>query len=989
MFGAVPVVAQPVPFDIPSELASKSIPELARQADVQILGPGETLKSITTPEVKGTFDVTAALEMMLKGTDLTVGRTAKGVITISLKKKNCNEEGDTMSRNPKNTVSVIALLFGALTTPACMAQSAPTSDTNEMETVVVTGTLIRGVETPTGSNLVNIGATDIKASGVTTAMDLLNQNIPQLGFFNTVQTGSANFGSAVPKILLRGIQNSGASATLVLFNGHRVVPMGVLSTEPDPELIPADVIQSVQVMPDGGSATYGSDAVGGVVNFVTRTHFDGVQVHAQDSIGDGYNEFNVSLTAGKSWDGGSAYISVLHNNHNALFGKDRDFVTENFTAHGGNDNRGTACDYGVISPNGTTTKYLGSTFAAATTLPRCDRSDNTSFYPAETRNSIFAYAEQQLTKSLKFSVDGYWSKREDKIYIDSNAFGSTLTITNTNPYWHAVGTETSQTVAFGLARAIGPYRITPQDFTQYQVTPVLTWDVDGNWEVRSSLTYGQSTSNIHDRSGVNGNLISSATFDPYDPSVTPGGVIDSITNFEIYSQGINTVASAQVVADGKVWTLPGGDVHLAVGGEIRRQTLHDVTYTGTIGSSNPSTGGIFPAGRTIKAGFAELLVPIVGAGNALAGVQKLSLDLAVRYDDYSDFGGTTNPRIGIDYAPIDDLIFRANFQTTFDAPSLADSGNKVDTRFQFRSFAPNYRIFLAGAGENLKPTTGTTFSVGGDYTPHAIDGLKMGVTYWNTTLKNMISQALSAYGSSANALSTSYNLCGTAGTPVNGVCTLAYLQSLQPQYIRIDASGTPGINTLQDILATGTLQGVLDARRKNFGGQKISGLDFDASYSRDVSFGSVFAQVNGTYILSKRFEARPGAVWQDQIAGITINGQTPEYSIVGAVGASVGPYTGRIQVNHTAGYHIPTGTAVGQTDVDPFTVVNLYLSADLGKLAILDENELTLSINNIMDQAPPYFGVQQTLGQSVYTGFNPATGSTLGRMFIIGLRSKF
>ena len=83
MLGGMPVHAQVGQFNIPSEEASKSIPELARQADVQIIGPGEALQSVVTPEVKGTFDVIVALEMMLKGTDLKVGRSAEGVITIS------------------------------------------------------------------------------------------------------------------------------------------------------------------------------------------------------------------------------------------------------------------------------------------------------------------------------------------------------------------------------------------------------------------------------------------------------------------------------------------------------------------------------------------------------------------------------------------------------------------------------------------------------------------------------------------------------------------------------------------------------------------------------------------------------------------------------------------------------------------------------------------------------------------------------------------
>jgi iron complex outermembrane recepter protein len=986
VLGSISVCAQAEQFNIPSEKASKSIPELARQADVQIIGPGEPLQNVITPEIKGTFDVIAALEMMLQGTDLTVSRSAGGVVTISSKKKNCNDEGETMSQKSGTATSAVALLLSAFAAPACHAQAAPAPDTGTVETVVVTGTLIRGVEKPTGSNLVSIGVEDVKASGVTTALDLLNQMVPQLSSFNTLQTGSSNAGGAVTKVALRGYVNSGATGTLILFNGHRVVPMGILSTEPDPDLIPADVIQSIQVMPDGGSATYGADAVGGVVNFITRTSFDGIQVHAQDSFADSYNEFNISLTGGTSWNGGNALISVLHDDHDALFGRDRDYDTTDFTSHGGLDYRSARCGYGTFSVGGKT--YIGPDFSTVSAAPKCDPTDNSSIYPSESRNSVFGYVEQNLTDSLKFSVDAYWSKRKTDVYTDMNSLTSTLTINSSNPYWHPVGTETSQSVGFSFVRALGATRVTPQDFTQYQITPVLTWDVDGNWQVRTSLTYGESWATLHDRSGMNGSLLSAATIDPYDTAGTVNTVINDLANYEIYSQGINTLTSGQVVADGKLFSWAGGDVHLAVGGEIRRQTLRDTSYNGPVGTTIANTGGVFPGGRTIKAGFTELFIPIVGDQNALPLVRRLSLDAAVRYDDYTDFGGTTNPRFGLDYQPIDDLTLRANFQTTFNAPSLSDDGNKVDAHLQIvPQTGDNYFVYLAGAGNNLKPTTGTSFSVGGDWSPHQIDGLKLGTTYWNSTLKNIINQALGAYGSATNALTTPYNLCGTAGTPVNGACTQAYINSLQPLWVRFDGSGSPGINSVADLMSHNIL-GLIDARRANFGSEKISGFDFDASYTREVSFGTVYAQAAGTYILNKEIAARAGAAYKDYLSSVAVNGRTPQYNLTGTIGVIVGPYTARVTVSQKAGFNIPAGTAVGQTKVGSFTLANLYLSADLGKLGVMNENELTLSVNNLFDQDPPYYGAVPNVGSASTTaGFT--NGGTLGRMFTVGIRTKF
>lgn len=138
---AAPALAQVAQLDIPSQEAGKAITELARQSGVQVIGPGKPLKSIITPKIKGTFDVTAALETMLKGTDLTVSRSAEGIITISRRNKGCYAEENNMPQDLKRTTSILALIVGALTTSSvCHAQAQPAMDEAvSLETIVVTG----------------------------------------------------------------------------------------------------------------------------------------------------------------------------------------------------------------------------------------------------------------------------------------------------------------------------------------------------------------------------------------------------------------------------------------------------------------------------------------------------------------------------------------------------------------------------------------------------------------------------------------------------------------------------------------------------------------------------------------------------------------------------------------------------------------------------------------------------------------------------------
>ena len=880
-------------------------------------------------------------------------------------------------------------------TPALAQTSEPagTDKNPKVEEVVVTGTLIRGLEQPTGSNLVSVSEEQIQATGVSSALELLNRTVTQLPTFNALPSGGADFGSATSRIALRGIgtttgTSSGQSATLVLFNGHRIVPVGVLLTDPDPDLIPSDILAGVEVMPDGGSATYGSDAVGGVVNFITRKRFEGLQFHGQQGMADDYDETNLSLTGGTSWEGGSMVFSLAHTRHDALFGKDRDYATSDFTAHGGRDFRSTTCEFGTFAVNGQV--YTGSSSAPVSARPKCDPTDYTSIYPEEKRYSGFGYIEQQLTDALKFSMDAFYSKRDTKIYTDTGSVPISMTITSANPAFRSVAGETSQTVTFNYARAIGPYRTSKQNFDEYQFSPSLDWTLNEDWHLRADFIYGRSDATNRDRRGLNGNAINANNVNPYDPALTNPSLLASLVNNEFYNQGINTLESGQVVANGAVFELPGGDVRIAVGSEWRRQSLRAKTFLGPIGSF--ANVGVYPADRTIKAGFAEVLVPIVGDRNAMTAVQSLDVNVAVRYDDYSDFGGTSNPRFGLDYKPFNDLRLRTNYQTTFVAPSLADSGNRVDTRLQLTELAPNvYRAFIAGAGTNLKPQEGKTFSIGADWTPSQIDGLSVSATYWRTRIDDVVSQALGAFGGSVGAAATTYNVCGSGFQTLvpssSGACTLAFLNSLQSTFVRIDNAAAPGIGTLNDLFAPGvTVAAVIDARRNNFGSAKFQGIDSNVAYGRDVSFGRIVGEVGGTYNLVRDISSRAGGVFVDNLSGALIQA-TPRYNVFASIGATSGPFNGRLTVSHNAGVDIPLSqsVAISQTHIGSYTVADLFLSADLGDVAILKDNELEFAVANLTDKDPPYSGAQPN--PQATGGFG--NGGTLGRMFRLGLRTKF
>src|SRR3569623_474287 len=172
--------------------------------------------------------------------------------------------------------------------------------------VVVTGSSIRGVP-PTGSNLIR-GARDhtILIAAATTP-DLL-ATVPQLNSFNTApRTSNGGLGSFAP-----GLRGLPSSATLPLMNGHRLISGSTQQTNHDFTLVPELAVERVEIVADGASAIYGSDAVAGVVNFITRNHFSGIETTARYGMADGYTTVSAAAIVGKDWGSGAAALSYQY-----------------------------------------------------------------------------------------------------------------------------------------------------------------------------------------------------------------------------------------------------------------------------------------------------------------------------------------------------------------------------------------------------------------------------------------------------------------------------------------------------------------------------------------------------------------------------------------------------------------------------------------------------------------------------------------------------
>ncbi|HEX7752284.1 MAG TPA: TonB-dependent receptor plug domain-containing protein, partial [Novosphingobium sp.] len=199
-------------------------------------------------------------------------------------------------------------------------------------TIVVTGTILRGAP-PVGSNLVSISDEALVSTGATTSNELL-ATVPQVtNLFNNVPNARLNVSASAIQVVRPNLRNlsredGSSSSTLVLFDGHRIANVGVTQNAVDPDIIPAAAIERVEVVTDGGSSTYGADAVGGVINFITRKRFDGLKVSGRYGFADNYYQVEASGIVGKDWGSGSAYVAYSYQHNDALFGRDRDYIRQ-------------------------------------------------------------------------------------------------------------------------------------------------------------------------------------------------------------------------------------------------------------------------------------------------------------------------------------------------------------------------------------------------------------------------------------------------------------------------------------------------------------------------------------------------------------------------------------------------------------------------------------------------------------------------------------
>jgi iron complex outermembrane receptor protein len=880
--------------------------------------------------------------------------------------------------------------WAALLPMQAMAQSAEADDDAPAakDDIVVTGTLLRGIAPP-GSQTLAVTREDALATGATTTAQLL-ANVPQVGDFNMrpVDRGVFNTQTTVNHPDLRNLGKSvlsgGGSATLLLLDGHRLPGMGVRQTIPDSDAIPPGAIERVEIVTDGGSAIYGADAVGGVVNYITRKRFDGVEAKGSYGFADDYQTASADVTIGKAWDTGSLWGTYSFAKHDAIYGRDRDYVQSRDWVN--NVPLDLTCSPGniIVSPTPTTSAIYALPGLTPGLGNRCDNGENVTIYPRETRHSAMVGLNQDLNDNIQIDIKAYYTHRSN--WSDGGPLTGTAQILASNPFYRSTGDANgarTQTINLNFSPVLGISSNQTAEMSTYGIADTLTWKLGENWRLTGLFNYGYGENEVENEM-VNGTTFATAValgqLNPYNLTA-PGNAaaLANVANWSNYGKGRNELFNYRAVVDGTLFTLPGGDVKLAAGGEYIAEDFRVRSGLGL--RTTHLDRASFHIHRNTKAAFGELFVPIVGEGNRTGGIYSLAISAAGRYDDYSDFGGTFNPKFALTWEPVSWVKLRGNWSKSFQAPSLADGAAATTNTITVlplvitpspdptkQPTAGQVSVFLSGGGGDLKPQKATIWSVGGDIEPPFIPGLTLSATYYNIKFKNLIAVP----PVTSTLLYTAYGNLVQLGRPT--ALTTAQLQAfaaLAPNNSQL----IPYFTHPQDVYF------LVDGRRANFSSVITSGLDFSARYELPTKFGSIFARASGNYVLSRRESPVAGQAYLD-----TVDNYARLY-LSSTLGATVGNFRGQATWLRTGGYDvIPTVANLRQSGVKSFNVINLFFQYNVNGDGVMKDLAFTLNVDNLFDQDPPLYRGGSSSGG---TGGYGTNGFTLGRLFQFGIQKKF
>ncbi|KZN54180.1 TonB-dependent receptor domain-containing protein [Pseudoalteromonas luteoviolacea] len=898
----------------------------------------------------------------------------------------------------------LAIAFGAVTATAFTAAA---SDEENIEKIEITGSSIKGTDLAGALPVNVISAEDIKATGVTSVPDLVAQ-IPSMQGFTTPVSSVGGGGAGVASAALRGLDDS---YTLVLLNGRRLAPSGA-GTTVNLNSIPLAAVERVEVLTDGASALYGSDAIAGVINFILKSDVDQttVAVRLDRPEEDGSDKTAFSITSGFGdidADGFSIVASLSYESTDSLHSYQRDFAKTGFlefehenqdmyTVRGSNNAVPGNAEIRYQNPEGYTdaegnprrfsqqdyTPYLLSNGSCA---------PNTAINPGDTRcvfdftSTLEIYPEQERTALMLQAAYTLTDDIEGFVTLNATDY-SLISRIAPNPVGGInIGLDSPLYTQYGVPHIDAPVEgAVPERFR-------------GHWRALSggNRTEENEISSLHTITGFEGTLFDDIDFntalvfsrsqreasnlqgffhrDTFLENVR-SGAIDIFLSAEEFAEnerattaleesqlrGLRSTTETQMIsfdfrASQALFELPAGEVYVGYGVDFRDNEYEFTRSAANVADIQMGDGGgdfDYSLSRSSYGVFSEFQIPVL---------DNLSANVALRYDSIGsvsdsltgrDIGQRENDttyKVSLRYNPTDDLVVRASYGTGFKMGSLTQYARPLSA---WGVTGSNYTCPVPGSDPRA------------EFCPA---GLTQYQAYrvGSEELKPETSVQSSIGFVYAPTTDFSFEL-DYWSIEVEDMIQLPSYNYMFDNVSQFDDKFV--VRTDRDDSSAQILTVLRD--EVNIGKYETSGIDWKVELNNDLSFGSLKTVVQGTYITDSEY-TRPGVFPYEWTSSLGKYGEDEDvvfrnvFNIQNSL--THGDFTHTLRLKYKSGWHDDVVTVGVGTIADPARTngalqtqriqqhIPSYHATDYRVDYYGFENTtITFGINNLFDKAPPF-----------------------------------
>jgi iron complex outermembrane receptor protein len=920
-----------------------------------------------------------------------------------------------MFKRTKVCSAAVLALGGTL-----VAVSLP-SVAQQTQRVEITGSSIRRADAETALPVTVISTDDLVKDGVTTAEQALQRLASNQSNFGVTQSIGATTGAKAEADLrgLSGPLGTNANKTLVLLNGRRLANHAFDAAAVDLNAIPLAAVDRIEVLRDGASAIYGTDAIGGVINFILKRDFKGVEISAstqQPEAGAPGSTNRASVVAGfgSLTDQRFSVLATLDwRKQKALEAVDRKFGSTGILGT-------TPAD---INAGTSGTAFPGDVGGFEPSAPNCDppysvwngsscREDFTRFIDLIPENEMvtgLVRGSFALTPDHLLSVEYLNSNTKATSRVAPAPTSSLISVNS--PFFPAGATSSDLTAgtvnlldAFGVTytpgqtignsvnwRQVPAGKRTSGDDTTTERFMVEAEGVLGSVDYKAALGRSQNKSTASVKRGyVNDTKIRQAV---WDGLINPFGTTEDPT-FGQTADGAAAIDAAQVSADtliGKntvdfidvrgsmdLFNAGGGMAAIAFGYEHRREksSFEATAITAELGSLGIDPNSDTAGDRNSNAVFAELGVPLT---------KNFDLTFAGRYDKYSDFGSTFNPKVAFRFQPMEQVVLRGSYNTGFRAPTLYEIYQPNSLTFTSDNYDDPLLcpggVPVAGTaagvvcGQQVLQRTGGPVGTGGsakDLSPEKSKAFTLGVVlqptrdvaitvdYFRLKIKNLINTLpeQTIFGEPAKYASRFVRCSTVAAGSVPGVSIG-------------DVDACANLTATQDPIA------FISTPVENLGEIKVDGIDLSGIWRLPVaSIGQFTLGIDGTYITGYEYQREKGGAYIDAVGKYVDSAPVFRWQHVATVKWSQGPWAANLSQRFKSGYR----------DQDESRDVGSYSIFDASVTYVGFKNlSLTAGIANLFDTDPPLTNQVTTFQR----GYDPRFTDPLGRTYLLRASYKF